>query len=72
MNAEYAVEGQAPVLFTVQPQADGTPPRTAKLSSRSTCGKWITEQLFVLQHYDAQRDVAVYELIGTGKRPVIN
>jgi hypothetical protein len=67
MNAEYIHSGR-PVLFTVTAE-DGDPPRTAKFTERSTCGKYILERVLVLDYYDQVREVAVYSLIGTGRRP---
>lgn len=67
MNAEYNYLGQT-VQFEVQAEND-QPPRTHKIAERSTCGKYITETIFVYDYYDIGRKVAVYSLMGTGKRP---
>jgi hypothetical protein len=68
MNAEYTKAGKL-VQFSVTPE-DGVPPDTAKISERSTCGKYVLEHTLVYQHYDVTRDVAVYTLAGTSKRPL--
>ncbi len=68
MNAEYTHSGKL-IQFTVTSQND-EPPRTTKISERSTCGKWILEHVLVFDHYDVTREVAVYSVMGTGKRPV--
>lgn len=68
MMAEYVFKGKT-VQFSVE--AEGSdPPRTAKVTERSTCGKWTYEHVLVLDYYDVQRSVAIYSLLGTGKRAV--
>jgi hypothetical protein len=67
MNAEYTKAGKL-AQFTVTPE-DGVPPHTVKITERSTCGKYILEHVLVYQHYDVTRDVAVYTLTGTARRP---
>lgn len=68
MNAEYESAGKT-TRFSVDAD-NGFPPPTAKLTERSTCGKWILERVLVLDSYDVQREVACYSLVGTGKRAV--
>ncbi len=68
MNAEYANKGKV-TQFTVE-AAENDPPRTTKLSERSTCGKYVYEHVLVLDYYDVQRSVAIYSLLGTGRRAV--
>ena len=68
MNAEYANKGNV-TQFTVE-AAGSDPPRTAKVTERSTCGKYILEHVLVLDYYDVQRSVAIYSLMGTGRRAV--
>ena len=68
MNAEYTNEGKT-THFTVQDE-NGEPPRTTRITERSTCGKYIIEHVLVYEHYDLTHDVAVYTLMGTGKRAV--
>ena len=68
MNAQYTKAGTLQ-HFTVEPQ-DSEPPRIAKITERSTCGKWILEHVLVYDYYDVTNDVAVYSLMGTGKKAV--
>jgi hypothetical protein len=67
MNAEYSNAGKL-AQFSVTPE-DGIAPHTVKITERSTCGKWILEHVVIYRHYDVTRDVAVYTLSSTGKRP---
>lgn len=69
MNAEYTSEKGNLQQFAVTPDGEGEPPRTTRISERSTCGKWIYEHVLVFDSYDVQREVAIYSLLGTGKRP---
>jgi hypothetical protein len=68
MNAEYTYSGKL-AQFTVTAQ-NGYPPRTTKISERSTCGKYILERVLMLDSYDVMREVAIYSVLGTAKRPV--
>lgn len=67
MNAEYVnAKGQV-VTFDV-PSENNEPPRTTRMSERSTCGKWIYEHVLALDYYDVERSVAIFSLIGSGRR----
>ena len=70
MNAEFTNASNKVVGLTVTPDGAGEPPKTTRLTERSTCGKWIYEHVLVYSHYDVTHEVAVYTLLGTGKRPV--
>jgi hypothetical protein len=69
MNAEYTSAGKT-VQFTVTPDDGGHPPRTAKINERSTCGKYILEHILVIDYFDVTREIAIYSLMGTGRRAV--
>lgn len=69
MNAEFTDAFSKRTEFTVEVAEDGYPPHTTKISQRSTCGKWIYEHVLVFDYLDVQREVAIYSLLGTGKRP---
>lgn len=69
MNAEYTSDKGNVQRFTVTPDAEGELPKTTRITERSTCGKWMYEHVLVYEHYDLTHDVAVYTLMGTGKRP---
>ena len=70
MNAEYTNESNKLVGLVVTPDGEGAPPRTARVTERSACGKWIYEHVLVYSHFDVTHDVAVYTLLGTGKKPI--
>jgi hypothetical protein len=63
VNAEYSQSGKT-TQFEVTP-LDGQPPRTSKITERSTCGKGIIERIL-----DVQREVAMYSVMGTEKKKV--